>query len=163
MFNVGSADQLLAVPVGVEGMSNWVTITQDMIDRFADATGDHQWIHVDRERAKRELPSRSTIAHGYLTLSLLPQLFDRCWTIRNERQSLNYGGERLRFVSAVPTGSEVRLKTSLSAVSRRQDGGVRANFDCRIEIKGQERPAITLEMLAVFYFEDAQTPETICS
>lgn len=153
LFEVASREELLAVPLGSAAQSGWITIDQAMIDRFADATGDHQWIHVDPQRAAREMPGGKTIAHGYLTLSLLPQLLDDVWTLRNERQSLNYGGERLRFIAPVPSGSRVRLNVSVAEVeARERDEGVRVALDCRIEVEGQERPAISLTMLALFYF-----------
>src|SRR6058998_1495142 len=90
------------------GPSEWVTVDQAMIDRFADATGDHQWIHVDVERAKKEMPGGKTIAHGFLTLSLIPMLNHQISHINNVKRGINYGCNKLRFTSPVPAGSRVR-------------------------------------------------------
>ena len=87
------------------GPSEWLTVTQEMIDKFAEATGDHQWIHVDVERARRELPGGKTIAHGYLTLSLLPRLAPTLMTIAKRRRGLNYGSNKIRFITPVPAGT----------------------------------------------------------
>ncbi|BBE33269.1 MaoC family dehydratase [Sphingosinicella microcystinivorans] len=154
IFEVAARAELLAVPPGVTGQSDWLVVTQEMVDGFADVTGDHQWIHVDRERAARELPSGGTIAHGFLTLSLLPQLLEASWTVDNERQSLNYGAERLRFISPVPTGSRIRLNTRLVSVEEReQDDGLKLAIDCGFELEGQPKPALALTVLAIFYFD----------
>ncbi len=151
IFDVGSAEELLAVAPGATGISDWLTIDQALIDRFAEATGDRQWIHVDPERAAREMPDGRTIAHGYLTLSLTPQLLDGAWAVHNERQSLNYGLEKVRFVSPVPSGSRVRMRTVLGAASPWRDG-VKIELNCSIEIEGSERPAVAFTQIAVFMF-----------
>src|SRR5712671_4842282 len=98
------------------GVSEWYTVTQEQIDKFADATGDHQWIHVDVERAKREMPGGTTIAHGYLTLSLLPRLSHEILHIRKRSRGINYGSDRVRFSSPVPAGARVRLHQTLKNV-----------------------------------------------
>ena len=98
------------------GPSEWLTVTQEMIDKFAEATGDHQWIHVDVERAKRELPGGKTIAHGYLTLSLLPRMAPTLMSITGRRRGVNYGSNKIRFISPVPAGSRIR---SISSPARR--------------------------------------------
>src|SRR5947208_16730284 len=96
--------------VGTElGPSEWVTVDQAMIDKFADATGDHQWIHVDVERAKREMPGGKTIAHGYLTLSLVPRLGQTLYRVKHRSRGLNYGSNRVRFTGQVPAGPRIRL------------------------------------------------------
>src|SRR2546427_1406744 len=95
------------------GPSEWLTVTQEMIDKFAEATGDHQWIHVDVERAQRELPGGKTIAHGYLTLSLLPRLAPTLMTIAKRRRGLNYGSNKIRFITPVPAGTRIRLRHRL--------------------------------------------------
>lgn len=154
MFDVGSREELLDLSPGISGQSDWITVDQEMIDKFADATGDHQWIHVDTERAARELPGGSTIAHGFLTLSLTPRLLQGMWTLRNERNSLNYGADRLRFIAPVPNGSRVRMNASFQTAELRSDGGVKVLLDCRIEIEGQEAPAVALMLLAVFYLDE---------
>src|SRR2546427_10863505 len=95
------------------GPSEWLLVTQEMIDKFAEATGDHQWIHVDVERAKREMPGGKTIAHGYLTLSLLPRLAPTLMKIEKRKRGLNYGSNKIRFISPVPAGSRIRLRQRL--------------------------------------------------
>lgn len=128
------------------GTSEWVLVDQPMIDAFAAATGDHQWIHVDVERAKREMPGGTTIAHGYLTLSLLPRLGDTVYRIRQTSRAINYGTNKVRFTSMVPAGSRVRLTQVLKAVEDVK-GGVRMTFESTVEIEGSEKPALVAEAL----------------
>ncbi len=128
------------------GTSEWVLVDQQMIDAFAAATGDHQWIHVDVERAKREMPGGKTIAHGYLTLSLLPRLGETVYQIRHTSRAINYGTNKVRFTSMVPAGSRVRLTQVLKAVEDVK-GGVRMTFESTIEIEGSEKPALVAEAL----------------
>src|SRR6478752_10229051 len=116
--------------VGKElGPSEWLTVTQEMIDKFADATGDHQWIHVDVERAKKELPGGKTIAHGYLTLSLLPRLASTLYKVKQRSRGLNYGANRVRFTGMVPAGSRIRLRLSIKSVEPVDGGGTRITSD----------------------------------
>ena len=133
------------------GPGDWVVVDQAMIDKFADATGDHQWIHVDVERAARELPGGATIAHGYLTLALLPQMIYRLYAVRNRGQSLNYGSNRVRFTSAVPAGARLRLHLDLTSVEAVAGGGARVTAECRVEIEGEERPALVAEVISQIY------------
>ena len=133
------------------GPSDWVAVDQAMIDMFADATGDHQWIHVDVERAARELPGGATIAHGYLTLALLPQMTYRLYAVRNRGRSLNYGSNRVRFTSAVPAGARLRLHLTLTSVEAVADGGARVTAECRVEIEGEQRPALVAEVISQIY------------
>src|SRR5271167_2236333 len=106
----------LAQYVGKEiGVSDWFTVDQAIIDKFAEATGDHQWIHVDVERAKKDMPGGKTIAHGFLTLSLIPMLNHQISHINNVRNGINYGCNKVRFTSPVPAGSKVRARTKLMA------------------------------------------------
>jgi len=128
------------------GTSEWVLVDQPMINAFADATGDHQWIHVDAERAKREMPNGKTIAHGYLTLSLLPRLGDTIYRIKNTSRAINYGTNKVRFTSMVPSGSRVRLHYVLKDVEDVK-GGVRMIFDSTIELEGSEKPALVAEAI----------------
>src|SRR5882672_1938881 len=121
------------------GPSEWVTVDQAMIDKFADATGDHQWIHVDVERAKRELPGGKTIAHGYLTLSLLPRLAPTLMAITGRRRGVNYGSNKVRFISPVPAGSRIRLRQRLVNAEETKDGGVRITSEMTMEVEGGER------------------------
>ena len=107
----------LAQYVGKEiGVSDWFTVDQALIDKFADATGDHQWIHVDVERAKREMPGGKTIAHGYLTLSLVPRLGQTLYRVKQRSRGLNYGSNRVRFTGQVPAGSRIRLRQKIKSV-----------------------------------------------
>jgi acyl dehydratase len=133
------------------GISDWVTVDQEMIDRFAEATGDHQWIHVDVERAKTEMPDGKTIAHGYLTLSLLPRLMHEIYDIKHRRHGINYGSNKIRFTNPVPAGSRVRLRPTLKSVEDVKGNGVRIITECRIEIEGQERPALVAEVISLAY------------
>ena len=107
------------------GVSEWVTVDQQMIDKFAEATGDHQWIHVDVQRAKNEMPDGKTIAHGFLTLSLVPRLGANIWKIENRSRGVNYGLNKLRFTAPVPEGARVRLSQKLlNAEDVKNEGGV---------------------------------------
>jgi acyl dehydratase len=129
------------------GVSDWLTVTQEMIDRFADVTGDHQWIHVDRERAKRETPFGSTIAHGFLTVSLLPQLSQQTITVQGDfKMRINYGFNRLRFVSPVRAGSKIRARFTAQSVMDNE-----VTWLVTVEVEGQEKPAVVAEWLGRFY------------
>ena len=138
--------------VGEElGPSEWLTVTQEMIDKFADATGDHQWIHVDVERAKKEMPGGKTIAHGYLTLSLLPQLAPTLMKIEKRRRGLNYGSNRVRFTAPVPAGGRVRLRQKLVKIEPVEDNGFRITSEMTMEVEGNTRPAMVAETLGIVY------------
>ena len=133
------------------GPSEWLTVTQEMIDTFAKATGDHQWIHVDVERAKREMPGGKTIAHGYLTLSLLPRLAPTLMTIAKRRRGLNYGSNKIRFISPVPAGARIRLRQKLLKAEPVEDSGMRITSQMTVEVEGSERPAMVAETISVVY------------
>ena len=138
--------------VGEEiGRSDWVEIDQVKIDAFADVTGDHQWIHVDPERAAKEVPGGKTIAHGYLLLSLFPRLTDAFFTVDQCSYTLNYGLERLRFTSMVPVGSRVRLRQSVASAEKSKDDGVRVVLDGVLEIEGSDKPAVVAQTIRVIY------------
>lgn len=146
-----SVDEL-AKQVGQEiGVSDWVTIDQNRINLFAEATGDHQWIHVDVERAKRELPTKNTIAHGYLTLSLIPWLSAGISQTEGIKRGINYGLNKVRFTAMVPTGSRVRLRQKLLAAEPKSGGGMQFTNEYTLEIEGQERPAYVAEMITIAY------------
>ncbi len=132
------------------GKSPWVVVDQRMIDLFAEATGDHQWIHTDTERAGRELPGGTTIAHGYLTVSLLPRLHAGVFRILRRSRSINYGSNKVRFISPVPAGSRLRLTLVLKE-ARPVEGGRQLIFENVVEIDGQERPALVAETIAIAY------------
>ena len=133
------------------GPSEWMTVDQPMIDQFAKATGDHQWIHVDVERAKKELPGGKTIAHGYLTLSLLPQLAPTLMKVEKRRRGLNYGSNRVRFTAPVPAGGRVRLRQKLVKVEPVEDNGFRITSEMTMEVEGNTRPAMVAETLSIVY------------
>lgn len=133
------------------GVSEWVTIDQPMIDKFAEATGDHQWIHVDVERAKQEMPGGKTIAHGFLTLSLVPRLGATIWKVENRSRGVNYGLNKLRFTAPVPEGARVRLSQKLLNAEDVKNDGIQLTFEHKIEIEGAERPALIAEGLSIIY------------
>ena len=132
------------------GVSDWLVIDQEMIDAFAEATGDRQWIHVDTERAAREMPGGKTIAHGYLLLSLLPRLAPQIFTVEKRSRSLNYGTNKVRFTSPVPAGARVRLRQAVAAAEP-IEGGIRLIMTSTMELEGQERPALVAETISLIY------------
>ncbi len=123
------------------GSSDWVEITQEQVNQFADATGDHQWIHVDPERATRESPFGGPIAHGYLTLSLIPSLLPQIIEITGFRMGVNYGTEKVRFPSPVPVGSRVRAVATLESATP-FEGGIQMNLGVTVEIESGSKPAM---------------------
>jgi acyl dehydratase len=136
------------------GQTDWLKIDQKRIDQFAEATGDHQWIHVDVERAKKG-PFGGPIAHGYLTASLanyfLPLLID----VQRTSMGVNYGCDKIRFPSPVPVGSRIRGLGTLTSAEETKDGGIQAKVTVKIKIEGQERPACVIETISRFYPEPA--------
>lgn len=133
------------------GVSGWHTINQQQINLFADATIDHQWIHTDPERAQNEGPFKATIAHGYLTLSLLPYLWEQIADIQNLKMQINYGIENLRFAQAVVVDSQVRLKAKLTAIVNLR-GVTKATIGVELEIEGQKKSAYTGEVVFLYHF-----------
>jgi len=131
------------------GVSDWYLIDQDRINRFAEATDDYQWIHVDVERAKKELPIGKTIAHGYLLTALLPVLAENIVIFKGER-AINYGLNKVRFKQMVPSGSRVRLRSTLKSV-RKRAGALQIILDNTIEIEGQSKPACVAETIALYF------------
>ncbi|MBW4835476.1 MaoC family dehydratase [Hoylesella nanceiensis] len=134
------------------GVSDWLEVDQERINLFADATLDHQWIHVDVEKAKKESQYKNTIAHGYLTLSLLPYLWSQIIEVNNIKMLVNYGMDKMRFGQPVVTGSKVRLVTKLQAISNLR-GICKAEIDFKIEIEGQRKPALEGVATFLYYFE----------
>ncbi|SFP12368.1 Acyl dehydratase [Geodermatophilus dictyosporus] len=132
------------------GTSDWFEVTQDRVDTFADATGDHQWIHVDVERATAESPFGGPVAHGYLTLSLLVPLFAQVLVVTDTAMGVNYGLNKVRFPSPVPVGSRVRLTATLQEVSEFA-GGLQLTFAAVVEREGSEKPACTAEPVYRYY------------
>jgi len=146
-YEVDYAD--LANHVGKEvGVSDWVTITQERVNQFAEATGDHQWIHVDVERANREMGG--PIAHGYLTLSLIPFLGADILRVKGVTRGINYGSNKVRFTNMVRVGKRVRMRQKLVNVEAKS-GGLQMTNECTIEIEGEDRPACVAETISVIY------------
>ncbi len=132
------------------GVSDWVEIDQDRITKFADATGDHQWIHLDAARAAKELPGGKTIAHGYLTLSLIPLLTGGLLRIEGVTRGINYGSNKVRFTNMVPVGSRVRARSKVLEVEAR-GGGMQLTSEVTIEIEGAARPACIAETIGIVF------------
>jgi acyl dehydratase len=147
---VGSVEEIIGL-VGRElGTSDWLEITQDRINTFADATEDHQWIHCDEERAAAG-PFGTTIAHGYLTLSLIIPLMEQILVIENRTAAINYGLNKVRFPAPVPVGSRIRMKATMEDASE-VPSGVQVTLNCAIEVEGQERPACVASVVARHLF-----------
>ena len=147
VFN--GVDELRAAAGSQLGVSDWITIDQTQVDTFADATLDHQWIHIDEERAKTG-PFGGTIAHGFLTLSLLSHLVSQTFRIDGTKMGVNYGLNRVRFTSPVPVGSKVRSNVELLDVTD-IEGGIQMTTKVTVEIEGSERPALVAEWLTRRY------------
>lgn len=135
----------------VLGVSDWHTIDQQQIQKFADATLDHQWIHVDEEKAKTEGPFNATIAHGYLTLSMIPYLWKQIVEVKNLKMEINYGIENLRFAQAVVVDSKVRLKVSLASILNLR-GITKVTMSAEMEIEDSKKPAFTGEVVFLYHF-----------
>jgi acyl dehydratase len=131
------------------GATDWVTISQHEIELFADATGDHQWIHVEPEKAAQG-PFGTTVAHGYLSLSMIPGLLSQLLRVTDARMGINYGIDKVRFTAPVPSGSEVRLKAKINSSERRGEG-VLYRLGVEIEIRGSEKPALVGEVLYLVF------------
>lgn len=132
------------------GETAYMTITQDMINLFAQATGDHQWIHTDPDQAAQLSPYKTTIAHGFLTLSLAPKLMAELYRIESVKMGINYGSNKVRFTNAVPVGSHLRLKAQLQSVEP-QNKGVRVITECIFEIEGNPKPACIAELITLLF------------
>lgn len=152
MRTIGSIDDALAA-VGTElGVSDWLTVDQSRIDLFAEATGDHQWIHVDVPRAAAESPYGTTIAHGFLTLSLIPALSKQCFVVDNARMGVNYGLNKVRFIAPVPAGARVRVRSFLVEVDRIDETTVHLTVRHTVEVDGADKPAAVAEMIGRYLF-----------
>lgn len=149
---INSYDEFAAYLGKELGVSEWLPVDQERINKFADATLDPQWIHVDVERAKRESPYKSTIAHGYLTLSLLPYLWNQIIKVNNLEMMVNYGMDQMKFGQAVVTGSRIRLVAKLKDITNLR-GICRAAIDFKIEIEGQRKPALQGVATFLYYFK----------
>ena len=134
------------------GVSDYIELSQERINRFADATLDHQWIHVDTERAKKESPYKSTIAHGYLTLSMLPYLWNQIIEVNNLNRMINYGMDKMKFGQAVLAGQSIRLRATLHSLSNLR-GVAKAEIKFSIEIKDQPKKALEGIAIFLYYFD----------
>lgn len=144
---INGLDELRSLTGQEIGVSGWTPVTQDMINRFADVTGDHQWIHVDVERARLETPFGSTIAHGFLTVSLLAELSRQTIEVRGDfKMRINYGFNKLRFVSPVPAGSRIRARFTPQKVTDNE-----VTWLVTVEVEGREKPALVAEWLGRYY------------
>jgi acyl dehydratase len=144
--------EALRALIGQElGVSDWLEVTQDLIDRFAEVTGDHQWIHVDVERAKREMPGGKTIAHGYLLLSLLPKLGAGIYKLSWPTRSINYGSDKVRIVNPVKVGARIRLRQSLVAVEDGAPGAHRITVRQTLEIENEAKPAMIADTIRMSF------------
>ena len=133
------------------GASEWVLVDQTMIDKFADATGDHQWIHVDVERAKKEMPGGKTIAHGFLTLSLVPRMASTLLEVQKRSRGINYGSNKVRFITPVQAGARIRVHQRITGAEEVSGNGVRVTSEMTVEIEGQAKPALVGEIIGVRY------------
>ncbi len=144
-------DELKSV-VGTEvGVSDWIEITQDRINKFADATGDEQWIHIDPARAAREMPGGKTIAHGLLSLSLIPMFIREIIGLKGLRNTLNYGANRIRYLTPVPAGSRLRARLTIMEAEDVPPDALRVTYKVTIEIEGGQRPACVAEVIGQHY------------
>lgn len=153
MVHIISSIEEAVAAVGQEfGASDWITVDQDRINAFADATGDQQWIHVDVERARSQSPYGAPIAHGFLTLSLIPALSKDNYRVDNAKMGINYGLNRVRFLAAVPAGSRVRVRSELADAAKIDDTTVDLTVRHTVELDGSVKPAAVAEMIARMVF-----------
>jgi len=129
----------------------WYTVTQQMINDFANATLDKQWIHVDEERAAKESPFKSTVAHGFMSVAMISRMLEEMFIVKSVKMGLNYGLNKVRFPSPVPVNSELRMHISVKDIEDINNNGIKITFSCTIEIKGQEKPACVAEFLAALF------------
>ncbi|MEL7185462.1 MAG: MaoC family dehydratase [Pseudomonadota bacterium] len=152
MKSINSIDDAKALEGKEIGVSDWVVIDQHRIDQFAEATGDYQWIHVDTERAAREMPGGKTIAHGYLTLSLIPALTVDFIEVDNLERAINFGLNKVRFLNPVDAGSKLRARATVLQ-ARQRAGALLLTTEVKIEIEGHRKPACIAETLGMFFFK----------
>ena len=160
MTSFPNLDALTAYAGQELGTTDWIIISQEQIQQFADATGDHQWIHLEPDRAVRESPYKTTIAHGFLTLSLAPRLLSDIYHVDSVKMGVNYGANKIRFTNAVPSGSRLRMKAWLHHVEPQNAGtpdrnegsrGVRIIVECVFEVEGQTKPACVAELIMLLF------------
>lgn len=134
------------LPIG-----KWYTVTQQMINDFANATHDKQWIHVDENRAKKESPFKSTIAHGFMSVAMISKLLEETFYIKSVKMGLNYGLNKVRFPNPVPVNSKLRMHATVKEIEDLSNNGIKITFSCIIEIKGQDKPACVAEFIAALF------------
>ena len=155
MRTIRSIEDAKALEGEEVGLSDWIVIDQHRIDQFAEATADYQWIHVDTERAAKEMPNGKTIAHGYLTLSLIPALTGKFVEVVNLERAINFGLNKVRFYAPVPVGAHLRGRATVLQ-ARRRAGALLLTSEVRIEIEGERKPACVAETLGMYFFKDAE-------
>ncbi|TAF64594.1 MAG: MaoC family dehydratase [Cytophagales bacterium] len=151
MITIKSKEELKGYLGKEIGATEWQTITQEQINDFAKATGDHQWIHIDVEKAKQFSPFRTTIAHGFLTLSLAPMLIDQIFKMEGVKMGVNYGLNKVRFINPVPAGAKVRMRATLANLEDVDNNGVQVTMTLTYELDGADKPACVAESLMRFY------------
>ncbi len=151
MHTIASIEDAKALE-GVEvGVSDWVVVDQHRIDQFAEATGDYQWIHVDTERAAKEMPEGKTIAHGYLTIALIPALTGNFVEVQNLERAINFGLNKVRFYTPVPVGVKIRARATVLQ-ARQRAGALLLTSETRLEVEGERKPACVAETLGMYFF-----------
>ena len=130
---------------------NWYTVSQQMINDFANATLDKQWIHVDEARAEKETPFKSTIAHGFMSVAMISKLLEDVFSIRTLKMGLNYGLNRVRFPNPVPVNSQLRIHSTVKKIEDLDNNGIKVTFSCTIEIKNAAKPACVAEFIAALF------------
>ena len=150
---IRSIDDAKALEGEEIGLSDWIVVDQNRIDEFAEATADYQWIHVDTERAAMEMPNGKTIAHGYLTLALIPALTAKFVEFENLARVVNFGANKVRFYTPVPSGARVRARAK-GLQARQRAGALLLTSEVRIEVEGEKKPACVAEILGMYFFED---------
>ena len=150
---IKSIDDAKALEGQEVGLSDWIVVDQHRIDQFAEATADYQWIHVDTERAAKEMPNGKTIAHGYLTLALIPALTGKFVEVENLARAINFGLNKVRFYTPVPVGAKLRARATVLQ-ARRRAGALLLTSEVRLEVEGERKPACVAETLGMYFFEE---------
>ena len=153
---IKSIDDAKALEGQEVGLSDWIVIDQHRIDQFAEATSDYQWIHVDTERASQEMPNGKTIAHGYLTLALIPALTGNFVEVENLARAINFGLNKVRFYTPVPVGAKLRARATVLQ-ARRRAGALLLTSEVRLEVEGERKPACVAETLGMYFFAEQET------
>ncbi|MDH4047322.1 MAG: MaoC family dehydratase [Gammaproteobacteria bacterium] len=153
MHRIKTIEDAKALEGSEVGVSDWIVVDQQKILQFADATGDYQWIHVDEERAERELPEGKTIAHGYLTLALVPTLTASFVEVENLTRAINFGCNKVRFYSPVPVGARVRAR-AVVLQARKRGGALHLTSEVTVEVEGVRKPACVAETIGIYFVEE---------